>query len=621
MSLRLKLVVIIAFVATVPLIISAYMLLDLHLQASTVSTQELHHEKAAHGASVARTYFETLERSVTSAVQSIRWSELSQKERDGALWLVYRQIDDVMAVTLVDHQGESLSPAVYADGRTAGEALGRHPGATMAVLQEFARHIPLADAQSEGQATGAVFATGGAEYPFMSTVLRVNGDADASWAIAICVSLRTLCTNLNSSTDGNIEVYLVDPMGRAVCRRTRSAALEPADPKLLRLAKKESTGLFEYHPVSGAEFIAAVVPASRGWRVVAEQPVYAAFATGRKMRIQTILFITLGIIAALIIGWFLAQSITRPVRRLVEGALQLANGNFGYRLSMTGNDELGQLSETFNHMSTEIEKRDGEIRAWNEDLQQRVDERTRELKEAQEQLLQSQKISAVTALGAGIAHEINNPLTGVIGLTQVLMTEMEGTPDNEEKLAVLKTVEKEALRVKGIVRNLLTFTQDYVGEGFSLLDINDVLAESIEFIDTEADHEPIEIVREFAHDAPKILGNKTQLQQAFLHLINNSRIAMPNGGKLMLSTTSVEGRLVKIAVTDTGKGIAPENLEKIFEPFFTTKDDWQGEGLGLTVVFRIVEQHNGTIKVSSKVGEGTTITITMPLVKRGAHLA
>jgi two-component system NtrC family sensor kinase len=316
----------------------------------------------------------------------------------------------------------------------------------------------------------------------------------------------------------------------------------------------------------------------------------------------------------------LAQSIAGPVRQLLDGALQFAKGNFSHRLSMTGRDELGQLSETFNHMGVEIDKRDREIRMWNAELQQRVEERTRELKEAQEQLLQSHKIAAVTALGAGIAHEVNNPLTGVIGLTQCMMTEAE-EEGREEQVELLRTVETEALRVKGIVRTLLTFSQNYAGESFSPLDVCEILDESAEVVDTDSANGKTEIIREYAEDTPKILGNRTQLQQAFLHLMNNSRIAMPNGGRLVLSTSSVDGQLVKIAFVDTGKGIEPEIIEKIFEPFFTTKDNWRGEGLGLTVAFRIIEQHHGTIKASSRAGEGTTMAITLPAAKRGAHLA
>lgn len=337
------------------------------------------------------------------------------------------------------------------------------------------------------------------------------------------------------------------------------------------------------------------------------------------MQTRAILCMVLGVFVAFVTGLFFARMVKRPIKTMIEAASQLVQGNASYGTGETKITELRQLFHSFQRLQAELEQRDNAMSVLNEDFDARLEEEKHELVESRDQLLQSQKIAAVTALGAGIAHEINNPLTSVIGLSQVMMTKAR-KEGNGEEVELLRIVETEALRMKGIVRTLLTFSQDYAGEGFSPVHVCEVLDEAIEFVDSAANKNQIEIVREYVGDMPKIFGNKTQLQQVFLHLLNNSCIAMPNGGQLSLSTTCTDGQLVKVCVADTGKGIAPENMEKIFEPFFTTKDNWRGEGLGLTVAFRIIEQHHGTIKASSELGKGTTMAITLPAAKRGAHL-
>lgn len=621
MSLRLKLVVTIIFVALVPLTMAAFTFLNLHEESSNEAVRAIHNETAGHGSSIARTYFDFLEQSLSSVVRSIQWSDLSSEERSGALWLVYRGRDDIAAVTLLDHTGKGLSAAVYAEADTRDEALSRHPPASMAVLKGFADHIPFQGSLERGVAFGDAFAPDGSTGAFISMALRVQGPNEAIWVVAVCVSLEALCANISGNSAKNIQTYLVDPLGRLLCRPSPSKPVEPADPGFRRLVLGSKNDSLRRYSPSGEdlELVIATSEAARGWTVVAEQLASNAFATSTRMRSRIIYFLGLGILAGMAVGLILARRIVRPIAELLDGALELAKGNFSFKLPVTGRDELGQLSEAFNHMGAEIAKRDGEIRAWNEDLQNRVKEHTHDLREAQQQLIQSQKIAAVTALGAGIAHEINNPLTGVIGLTQIIMADPE-INRNEEHMETLRTIEREALRVKGIVRSLLTLSQEYAGEGFSPLDLKEVLEESLEVVQTEMKKRGIEIERDCEEDIPQVLGNKTQLQQVFLHLMDNARIAMPKGGKLRLAMWSVDGQLVKVSVADTGRGIPPENMEKIVDPFFTTKDNWKSEGLGLTVAFRIVEKHNGTIKPMSEVGVGTTMLVTLPAAKFGTHL-
>jgi signal transduction histidine kinase len=259
-----------------------------------------------------------------------------------------------------------------------------------------------------------------------------------------------------------------------------------------------------------------------------------------------------------------------------------------------------------------------EIQEWNEELHQRVDDRTRELKEAQKQLLESQKIAAVSSLAAGVAHEINNPLTGVLGFAQVLKSRA-AKAGMDKDVEVLGRIESEARRIRDIVQTLLSFSQEYSGEGFSPFGVNAMIEDSVELVRGQVEERTIDVVTELESGLPQVRGSIGQMRQVMLHLLNNAVTACDEGGRIEVSTVLVDGELLRIRVSDDGRGISAENLGRVFEPFFTTKDDWQGRGLGLTVTYRVIEEHRGTIKIDSVEEEGTTVTILLP-VTGGAHL-
>ena len=349
--------------------------------------------------------------------------------------------------------------------------------------------------------------------------------------------------------------------------------------------------------------------------MVTQQPRAAAFAASRALQEQNALLIAASLITALLAGLLLARRINRPLLSLTNGARALAQGQFDYRVGLSTDDEFGQLAGAFDQMASEIEKRQAEINGFNLELQARVEERTRELKEAQAQLLQSQKIAAVSSLGAGIAHEINNPLTSVLGFAQILRVRAVKAQREQDSM-VLEMVEAEAQRIKRIVQTLLTFSEGYAGESFTELDTNQLLEAALGQVPLAE----VQVVRELDLALPRTVGNPGQLQEAMVQLLKNAVTAMKGSGRLTVRSALTDG-VIKIEVIDTGRGIAPEHLPKIFDPFFTTKDDWRGEGLGLTIVHRIVEQHHGRIRAQSQPGAGATFTLTLPAASRRAHLA
>ena len=570
MRIQVKLVVIVVFVACVPLVISALTALTLHRRAFDDKVRELHAVLTDEVGARGQSFFDQTSRNVTLAARAIPWASLKPGERDGAVWLVYRQADEMAVASLLDERGEGVGPAAYVDASTSLSDMPARIRLDLAALRAFAQHIPFAQAQEHGTAWGDVFTAPGVKKPLVVFALRLQ---DAKLVFAAAVSLDALCNAVLSLALPQMSLSLIDGDGRIVCHRDASALLLPVDRALE--AHLRDAAPFQFVNAAGEQTLGAAMRTANGWTAIAEIPVAAAFAASRRMLWQTVLWILVSLIAAILAGLLLGRGITQPVQRLVTGARALSGGDFSHRLPEHGRDELAKLSSAFNQMAEGIAQRDNEIRAWNEQLQRRVEERTRDLRETRDQLLQSQKLAAVASLAAGVAHEINNPLTGVIGLAQFLETRLRGYSGHEEDVSMLKRLEAEGVRIKDIVKTLMTFSQDHGGESFTPLDVERLLDESLTLIKEQAAQQGLVIERDYAGHLPQTLGDRSQLLQAFLHLFRNACIAMKAGGHLKISTALVDGSVIKITVADTGKGIKPEHLPHIFEPFFTTKENWR----------------------------------------------
>jgi PAS domain S-box-containing protein len=225
----------------------------------------------------------------------------------------------------------------------------------------------------------------------------------------------------------------------------------------------------------------------------------------------------------------------------------------------------------------------------------------------EDQLQQSDKLSSIGLLAAGVAHEVNTPLAGISSYTQMLINQV---PDDDPKRMVLQKVLVQTERASGIVNNLLNFSRTS-GADFAPLDLNRVLEDTLQLLEIQLRKSEIAVVRHYADALPEAFGNAGKLQQVFMNLILNARDAMPQGGTLEIETGVVDQTLT-VVVRDTGIGIAAENIAKIYDPFFTTKGVGQGTGLGLAVSYGIVQEHGGRIGVVSDPGHGTTFTIKIP---------
>ncbi|MGI9105553.1 MAG: ATP-binding protein [Pyrinomonadaceae bacterium] len=235
----------------------------------------------------------------------------------------------------------------------------------------------------------------------------------------------------------------------------------------------------------------------------------------------------------------------------------------------------------------------------------------------EEQLQQREKLSSIGLLAAGVAHEINTPLTGVSSYTQMLLGMLA---ENDPKHKLLEKIHRQTERATGIVNNLLNFSRTGTATEFNEVDVNRVLNDTLQLLEPQLRQSRIEIVRQYDATLPAAYGNSGKLQQVFTNLILNARDALPDGGQITLSTATDDGESIIIRVTDTGIGIAPENVARIYDPFFTTKGVGRGTGLGLAVSYGIVQEHAGHITVQSAPGRGTTFRLTLPTMQGRAHL-
>ncbi|MGI8788274.1 MAG: ATP-binding protein [Pyrinomonadaceae bacterium] len=231
----------------------------------------------------------------------------------------------------------------------------------------------------------------------------------------------------------------------------------------------------------------------------------------------------------------------------------------------------------------------------------------------EETLQQSEKLSSIGLLAAGVAHEVNTPLTGVSSYTQMLLGMI---PETDPKHALLRKVQKQADRASNIVGNLLNFSRTGNASEFTEIDLNKLLDDTLQLLEPQFRKSQIEIVKNYAAAPPKIFGNAGKLQQVFTNLIINARDAMFAGGEIILTTAIENEDEIVVEVSDTGSGIEPENLGKIYDPFFTTKGVGSGTGLGLAVSYGIVQEHAGTISATSELGEGTTFRLVFPIAEK-----
>jgi two-component system NtrC family sensor kinase len=295
---------------------------------------------------------------------------------------------------------------------------------------------------------------------------------------------------------------------------------------------------------------------------------------------------------------------------MVEATRKISQGDLSHQVAVTSRDEIGYLAASFNKMTADLREANAELVDWGKTLEKKVEERTKELTMMQASLIQSEKLASLGKLSAGVAHEINNPLGGILIYSHLLL---EDTPKDNPHYSNLKKIIKETSRCKDIVKGLLEFARPKDPE-MSHLDINTIVEKSLYIIEGQSMFQNVIIEKHLARDLPRIVGDGAQLQQVFMNIILNAAEAMDNDGTLTLRTgLSGGGRFIDTQFSDTGHGIQEDDIKRLFEPFFTTREVGKGTGLGLAISYSIIRKHQGNIEVSSHEGEGATFTVKLPI--------
>ncbi|HEY3352209.1 MAG TPA: cache domain-containing protein [Polyangia bacterium] len=315
----------------------------------------------------------------------------------------------------------------------------------------------------------------------------------------------------------------------------------------------------------------------------------------------------LGVVLVSCVAVVIAQRISRPVRAISEAAHDVAGGDYTRKVEAGSQDEIGQLAASFNRMTEELARANQELREWGENLERKVEQRTAELREMQAHMLRTEKLAAIGKLAAGVAHEINNPLTGVLTNSSLMLADL---PPGDTRREDLQTIVDETLRCRTIVKGLLEFARQTKPQK-QVLSLNAIVEDVLGLVRNQASFRNLEVTTALDANLPFAMADRDQMRQVILNLVLNAAEAMPEGGAITVrSRAGAGGGTVEVAIADTGPGIPDGTKEKLFEPFFTTKKT--GTGLGLAIVYGIMEQHKGAVHVESALGQGTTMTISLP---------
>jgi two-component system NtrC family sensor kinase len=315
----------------------------------------------------------------------------------------------------------------------------------------------------------------------------------------------------------------------------------------------------------------------------------------------------LAMILVSIVAMIVANKISRPIRAMADAARKIAEGDYSQKVEVSSDDETGFLANNFNTMVSELVRAHQQLREWGETLERKVEQRTTELKAMQAHLIQSEKLAGVGKLAAGVAHEINNPLTCVLTNSSLILADL---PPDDPRREDLQAIVDETLRCRKIVKGLLDFARQTKPQK-QKLSLNKVAEDVVTLVRNQASFQNITIQTELDSDIPSVLADADQMRQVVLNIILNAADAMPQGGQIRVrSLLEPKSNRVMLRISDTGPGIPIEIQDKLFEPFFTTKKT--GTGLGLAIAYGIMERHKGALKVESSLGQGTTIIVILP---------
>jgi signal transduction histidine kinase len=540
---------------------------------------------------------------LSTLTATVPLEEVGTEGFQSALEMPFHRIAGVTAVMLLDGSGQAIAPPYYpsGDGREKSGAR-EHTEEDRAI---FAQHIPFGSALATDVAVGPVYLSKSGTPRVAMAKSFAFKDGTSSWVLAIERDLDDICVLAASyEYTESRSARVLDRKGRTVCgpggQSPSQLLMYQSDHCSYKI---HDTGLRTFSWLRDRSVQCSSKRVKRLGLWLFFEQAHGELAVSMTRQINwTLAWIIIAMVIAVIGGIIFSRALTRPLAELQRGVTAITGGDYTKAIKIRSRDEVGSLAKAFNHMTSEI-------RQWNLELTERVEERTRDLKAAREQVLRTQKMAAVGELGSGVAHEINNPLTSAIGTAQLLKDEVDPESVTADGL---NDIIDSCNRVAAVVDALLRFSQTQAKPGMDSVDIG-AMVYDLFFINTVRLEER-QILAESAIDEDcRVIGYEPDLRLALSHLFDNAVQAMEDGGNLKIGVQSIEGGAVVITVSDSGGGMTEKVRLRAFDPFYSSRPTAEGsQGLGLSLVYRVVSDHNGRVVIDSTPDKGTTVSIYLP---------
>lgn len=588
LPIRFKILITLLFVVTCVVGIITFMMARMFHTDKTTYIHDLTSVVASQTAAEANTVLKGYVQRLNVFARVIYDQDMASNQKSSMLKKLFEDSADLISVTVSEEGREDIS---IFDSKTLQAA-----GVSREMAAKYRERNPL---PLESIRAGKVYienSTFAEKLPSIAVAIPYTSSNSSKTAVISAFILMDELSRITKQSAA-FEAFIMDKNGKILVHSDMRLATSKAPvnwiPNLQGLKTGRSSGGTMEYSREGVDLVGGFAPIETGGVLAVVQiPKSTAYLTARELLNNLVGVSLVLLVIAAVIGTFWSRRLTRPLEGLSKAANVVGSGRFDIQVESSSNDEIGELASSFNQMATELNSRE------------------EALKEAQEKLVQSEKMSAFGQLSAGIAHEVKNPLAGILGYTQLSMRKVEKDTVLYKNLEV---IEKETKRTKTIIENLMKFARQEKAMQ-EPIDINQVVEDAMAIVNHQLTINNVKPSMELAQALPRIIGNANQLQQVLMNLMINAQQAMDGKpGEVKVTTGLLDSRGVEIRVSDTGPGIPKEIQAKIFEPFFTTKPVGKGTGLGLSVTFGIIRDHKGEIRVESEPGQGATFIIELPI--------
>ena len=586
--IRLKIMITFLCVITVVVSLIIITMANLFNNDKTTYIRDLASVIALHVAEEAKSLLQGYHRELRVFTEVVYNKKLSSDRKRDVVTSLFRNFDDFVAVSVQEGDAE---PVMVYDGKALEAA-----GLEKKDLTKYLKDNPLSPDRINSVPVYVENATITARLPLL---LVATTDVSPNDGTPVVITAMVRLDSLLSLTSrpSAFQAFIVDSEGVLIAHSDVDRVVQRASadwiPNLDNLvAQNQLLGTTIEYEYEGNQMIGGFAGIkSSGLLAGVQIPRAAAYLTAKALLNNLVLLSLALLIATAVLSVFLAHRLTRPLEKLTHAVRQVGKGHFDIFVESPSKDEIGVLSTSFNKMA-------GELR-----------QRLEELRGAQAALVQSEKLSAFGQLSAGIAHEVKNPLAGILGHAQLCLRKLsEDDPMHNH----LNIIEHETRRCTEIITNLMKFARQEKME-YEPTDLNEVVRHAMAIVDHQLSLNQVKIQMNLADNLPEINGNGNQLQQVLMNFAINAQQAIDGKpGVVRLTSSKMDNGDVLLVFADNGPGI-PENIrDKIFEPFFTTKPAGKGTGLGLSVTYGIIKDHKGDITVQSELGTGTAFVMKFP---------